>query len=153
VYDGTSNDTKSRTLGAIATNPTGNASGDYYFMSLGTGHRIQRRSWTVLPISDTVISRVAAIAAAEEMPPVDRGHPLPEYDPDNIVDIDTYDRNYAPPKTPPSATDDVLTSDAYTDTSDDDDDTSDADDADDDMGHHPDLATTTPPTPPHGSTL
>jgi hypothetical protein len=67
VYDGTSNDTKSRTLGAIATNPTGNANGDYYFLSLATGHRIQRRSWTVLPISDIVISRVEAIAFAEEM--------------------------------------------------------------------------------------
>jgi hypothetical protein len=33
VYDGTSNDTKSRTLGAIATNPTRNASGDYSFIS------------------------------------------------------------------------------------------------------------------------
>jgi hypothetical protein len=29
VYDGTSNNTKSRTLGAIATNPTGNSSGDH----------------------------------------------------------------------------------------------------------------------------
>jgi hypothetical protein len=49
VYDGTSSDTKSRTLGAIATNPKGNSSGDHFFMSLETGLRIHRRSWTVLP--------------------------------------------------------------------------------------------------------
>jgi hypothetical protein len=85
VYDGTSNDTKSRTLGAIATNPTGNSSGDYYFMSLATGHRIHRRSWTVLPISDSTISRVEAIAFDENMPLVSAGHTLTEYDPDAII--------------------------------------------------------------------
>jgi hypothetical protein len=84
VYDGTSNDTKSRTLGAIATNPTGNSNGDYYFMSLATGHRIHRRSWTVLPISDSVISRVEAIAFNENMPLVDTAILLTEYDPDAI---------------------------------------------------------------------
>ena len=134
VYDGTSNDTKSRTLGAIATNPTGNSSGDYYFMSLATGHRIHRRSWTVLPISDAVISRVEAIAFEENMPPIDTGHPLPEYDPDAIVDISEYDRTYVPPAVPDSTSDHELTSDAYTDGSDDSD-----DDPDDDIGHHPDF--------------
>jgi hypothetical protein len=135
VYDGTSNDTKSRTLGAIATNPTGNSSGDYYFVLLATGHRIQRRSWVILPISDTVISQVEAIALSEEMPPIDTGHPLAEYDPDATVDLDTYDCNYVPPKGSNNNSDNILTSDAYTDTSDDDD----AYDSDDDMGHHPDF--------------
>jgi hypothetical protein len=64
VYDGTSNNTKSRTLGAIALNPTGNTSSDYFFMSLATGQRIHRRSWTVLAISDLVISQVEAIEHA-----------------------------------------------------------------------------------------
>jgi Autotransporter beta-domain len=68
VYDGTSNDTKSRTLGAIATNPTGNSSGDHFFMSLETGKRIHRRSWTILPNSDATISRVEALAEHEKMP-------------------------------------------------------------------------------------
>jgi hypothetical protein len=86
VYDGTSNDTKSRTLSAIATNPTGNASGDYYFMSLATGNRIHHRSWTVLPISDSVISRVEAIATNEKMPPVDTEYMINENDPDGVVD-------------------------------------------------------------------
>jgi hypothetical protein len=58
VYDGTANDAKSRTLGAIPTNPAGNSSGNYYFMSLATGHCIHRRSSTVSPTSDLVISRV-----------------------------------------------------------------------------------------------
>jgi hypothetical protein len=133
VYDGTSNDTKSRTLGAIATNPTGNSNGDYYFMSLATGQRIHRRSWTVLPISDAVISRVEAIALSENMPPVDDGHPLLEYDPDMLVDPDEYDRPYAPPALAAPASDHNLTTDAYTDESDSD------SDASDDVGHHPDF--------------
>jgi hypothetical protein len=111
VYDGTSNNTKSRTLGAIATNPTGNSSGDYYFMSLATGECIHRRSWTVNPISDAVIARVEAIAFNEEMPPVDA---------DNMLK----------PITDPNS-DHNLTSDAYSDESDSDDDSA------DDVGHHP----------------
>jgi hypothetical protein len=133
VYDGTSNDTKSRTLGAIATNPTGNANGDYFFMSLATGQRIHRRSWTVLPISDAVISRVEAIALSENMPPVDDGHPLLEYDPDMLVDPDEYDRAYVPPVVAAPDSDHNLTSDAYTDESDD------SSTASDDIGHHPDF--------------
>jgi Reverse transcriptase (RNA-dependent DNA polymerase) len=158
VYDGTSNNTKSRTLGAIATNPTGNSSGDYFFMSLATGARIHRRSWTVLPISDSVISRVEAIAYEEEMPPIEKGHLLTEYDPDHIVDLESYDRTYVPPK--PNITDDILTSDAYTDDSDDqDDDDDDNDDDADDSGHHPDfddassivpIVTVLPPLAPVG---
>ena len=136
VYDGTSNDTKSRTLGAIATNPTGNSSGDYYFMSLATGQRIHRRSWTIIPISDSTISRVEAIAFNDNMPLVSVGHTLTEYDPDVIVDLAEYDRNYVPPTTPNPPSDHDLTSDAYTDDSDDD---------DDDIGHHPDFDDTIPP--------
>jgi hypothetical protein len=133
VYDGTSNDTKSRTLGAIATNPTGNSSGDYYFMSLATGERIHRRSWTVLPISDAVISRVEEIALNEKMPPVDNdNHMLHEFDPDAVIDPSEYDRNYAPPITDPES-DNNLTSDAYTDESESD------DDSFGDEGHHPDF--------------
>ena len=110
VFDGTSNDTKSRTLGAIATNPTGNSSGDYYFMSLATGQRIHRRSWIVLPISDAVISRVEAIASNDNMPLVDHASILTEYDPTALVDIDHYDRDYVPPVTPDTTSDHDLTS-------------------------------------------
>jgi Reverse transcriptase (RNA-dependent DNA polymerase) len=133
VFDGTSNDTRSRTLGAIATTPTNNSSGDHFFLSLATGHRIHRRSWTIIPISDTVISRVEAIASQESMPLIDDAPMLPEYDPDALVDAAAYDRDYTPPPAADPASDHHLTTDAYTDSSDDD------SSATDDVGHHPDF--------------
>jgi hypothetical protein len=136
VYDGTSNDTRSRTLGAIATNPTGNTSGDYFFMSLATGKRIHHRAWTVIPISDSVISRVEAIAFNENMPLVDTDTLLSEYDPDATVDDDAYDRTYTPPASDNPDSDHNLTTDAYTDESSNDDDDDD-DTSTDDNGHHP----------------
>jgi hypothetical protein len=131
VYDGTSSDTKSHTLGAIATNPMGNSSGDHFFMSLETGLRIHRRSWTVLPISDATISRVETLAAHEGMPPVDHDVSINQYDPDEIIDESAYDRNYLPPDSDP-LNDHNLTTDAYTSESD-----SDPDDNDfDNIGHN-----------------
>jgi hypothetical protein len=44
-----SNTIRARSLGAIALNPTGNAQGDYFFMSLATGAKISRHQWTALP--------------------------------------------------------------------------------------------------------
>jgi hypothetical protein len=58
-----------------------------FFMSLKTGERIHRRSWTVLPNSDAAISRVEAIALNENMPTVDHNNMINEYDPDDIVDV------------------------------------------------------------------
>jgi hypothetical protein len=136
VYDGTSNDTKSRTLGAIALNPTGNSSGDFYFLSLTTGQRIHRRSWTVLPISDLVISRVEAIAFEENMPAVDQRNMISEYDPDDTVDDSAYDRDYTPPTADEPDSDHHLTTDAYT--SEDEDDDEEEEDWDDEQGHKPD---------------
>jgi hypothetical protein len=145
VYDGTSNDVRSRTLGALATTPTANSAGDHFFLSLATGHRIHRRSWTVLPISDTVISRVEAIAEHESMPRIDDAPVLPEYDPDAVIDPADYDRAYLPPAAPDPISDHQLTSDAYTDTSDE-------SSAGDDNGHHPDFDDVPPaaacPAPP-----
>jgi hypothetical protein len=59
-------------LGAIALRPTGNAQGDYYFMSLSTGARISRHQWTILPIPDTAIARVEALALARGPTPYPR---------------------------------------------------------------------------------
>ena len=134
VYDGTSNDTKSRTLGAITLNPTGNSSGDYYFMSLATGRKIHRRSWTELPISEAAISRVEAIALEEGMPTVDEDNMISEYDPDAIADESAYDKDYQPPVAPDRDSDHELTTDAYTSSSDSSKD-EEADDFDDE-GHH-----------------
>jgi hypothetical protein len=47
-----------RTVGAIATRPTGNAQGGYYFIRLDTGRRINRPNWTPLPMPDLVIDQV-----------------------------------------------------------------------------------------------
>jgi len=41
-----SNITTSRNTGAIVLNPTGNAQGDFFFMSLVTGKRLSRHQWT-----------------------------------------------------------------------------------------------------------
>jgi hypothetical protein len=62
------NTPRARTLGAIALNPTGNFQGDYFFMSLSTGRKISCHNWTPLPITDTAIGRVEAIAFADEQP-------------------------------------------------------------------------------------
>merc|ERR1712086_156249 len=55
------NDMTSRTLGAIATRPSNDA-GSYYFISLQTGRRINRRSWTSLPMPEAVVSQVPRLA-------------------------------------------------------------------------------------------
>ena len=95
------NTPRSRSLGAIALCPTGNSQGDYYFMSLSTGSRISRHNWTVLPIPDTAIARVEALALHEGRPLIqDRGF-LIEWRPDHPIDDSEYDRTYvAPQKTP-----------------------------------------------------
>ena len=54
-----SNTSKARSLGAIALSPTGNAAGDYYFLSLASGKLITRHQWTELPITETAIARIA----------------------------------------------------------------------------------------------
>ena len=63
-----SNTLRSRTLGAIALTPTGNAQGAYFFLSLATGHKISRHNWTEIPMTDTAIARVEAIAEDEGQP-------------------------------------------------------------------------------------
>jgi hypothetical protein len=54
------NTPRARSMGAIALTPTGNTQGDYHFMSLSTGARISRHTWTKVPITDTAIARVEA---------------------------------------------------------------------------------------------
>lgn len=52
----------SRTIGAIALRPSGNAQGGHYFYSLATGRLIVRNNWTELPMPADVIARVEALA-------------------------------------------------------------------------------------------
>jgi hypothetical protein len=67
------NSTATRTTGAIALNPTGDAQGDYYFMSLTTGARLSRHQWTELPITADVIKAVEAIAESQGQPVIQGG--------------------------------------------------------------------------------
>ena len=91
------NTPRSRSLGAIALCPTGNAQGDYYFLSLSTGARISRHNWTVLPIPDTAIARVEALALHEGRPLLQERGLVVEWRPDHPIDDSEYDVDYAPP--------------------------------------------------------
>jgi hypothetical protein len=93
-----SNTIKARSTGAIALSPTGNAHGDYFFMSLATGARLSRHRWTELPITDTAIARVEAIAKNEDQPLVQDSGLVIEWRPDHPIDDDEYDTSYALPK-------------------------------------------------------
>ena len=68
-----------RTTGAIALNPVVNEQGAYYFMSLMTGKRLNRQSWTILPMGTDVIARVEKIALQQGQPLLKRGGPLFEW--------------------------------------------------------------------------
>jgi hypothetical protein len=56
------NSMASRTTGAIALRPTGNAQGGYYFYSVTTGRRLNRYSWTKLPMPQDVIDHIHVLA-------------------------------------------------------------------------------------------
>ena len=90
------NTNKSRSVGAIALTATGNDSGDYFFLSLATGARISRHKWTELPITDTAIARVEALAANEGQPLIQEQGLVVEWAPGQPIDDDEYDRNYVP---------------------------------------------------------
>ena len=108
-----------RTTGAIALRPTGNAHGGYYFLSLTTGRRLNRNSWTALPMPAEVIERVHTLArrsgASRGLTFADRsGDPFLDpdyndsddesYDPDNEVsDSDSDDDDENPTDLPNAA--------------------------------------------------
>ena len=80
------NTTISRNTGAIVLNPTGNAQGDYFFMSLVTGRRLSRHQWTNIPMTNAVISAVEAMAEKEGQPLIKGGVPLFEWRPNASVE-------------------------------------------------------------------
>ncbi len=92
------NTPRSRLLGAIALDPTGNSQGDYYFMSLATGARLSRHNWSVLPLPNTAIARVEALLALNEGRPLiqERGFVV-EWRPDHPIDDSDYNVDVAPP--------------------------------------------------------
>jgi Reverse transcriptase (RNA-dependent DNA polymerase)/Zinc knuckle len=75
------NTMKTRTTGAIALTPTGNAQGGYNFMSLITGRKLSRQQWDALPMPDGVVAAVEAMAANEQQPIVGHGAPFFEWAP------------------------------------------------------------------------
>ena len=64
VHEQHYNSMATRTSGAIALRPTGNAQGSYYFLSLHTGKCIVRNNWTVLPMPNEVIATIHQLAKA-----------------------------------------------------------------------------------------
>jgi hypothetical protein len=64
VHEEHNNTMQTRTTGAIATKPTGNAQGGHWFYSLTTGRMLDRRQWTPLPMPADVIDRVNTLAKA-----------------------------------------------------------------------------------------
>ena len=62
VHEEHDNSMDSRTAGATALRPTGNAQGGYYFMSISTGRRLNRNNWSILPMPNEVIERVHNLA-------------------------------------------------------------------------------------------
>jgi hypothetical protein len=61
--DGQRNSLNARTSGAISVGPSSNRQGGHLFISLNTGRVLARRSWTVVPMPQSVIDRVNSMAA------------------------------------------------------------------------------------------
>jgi hypothetical protein len=82
-----------RTTGAIALRPTGNAQGGYFLYSLSTGRVLNRNNWTALPMPQDVIARVHTLArratANIALTFADRfGDIIPDNDDDAVHDDD-----------------------------------------------------------------
>jgi hypothetical protein len=109
------NTMRTRTIGAIALRPNGNAQGGYYFLSLSTGRRIDRQNWTELPMPADVIERVHALArrdkAATGLNFAWRdGNPVTDDDGDDTMADPDYD-----PRDDDSEDDDVDDDESHTD--------------------------------------
>ena len=97
-----SNTPRARSMGAIALGPTGNAQGDYNFMSLSSGAKISRHQWTALPMTDTAIARVNALGFEDEQPLIQERGLVVEWRPDHPIDESEYDRDYVLPRDAPA---------------------------------------------------
>ena len=99
LLDHSVNTIRSRTIGAIALNPTGDENGTYRFMSLKTGQVMTKGpgSWTEVPITDIAIARVEALAKQEGQPLLQDSNLLVEWRPNQPFDEDDeYDDDYEP---------------------------------------------------------
>ena len=99
LLDRSMNTIHSRTIGAIALNPTGDDTGTYRFMSLKTGQVLTKGpgSWTEIPITDIAIARVVALAKREGQPLVQDYNLLVELRPNQpFEEDDEYDDDDEP---------------------------------------------------------
>ena len=99
LLDRSVNTIRSRAIGAIALNPTGNENGAYWFMSLKTGQVITKGpgSWTEVPITDIAIAHVENLAKQEGQPLLQDSNLLVEWHPNQpFDDDDEYDDDYEP---------------------------------------------------------
>ena len=99
LLDRSVNTIRSRTIGAIALNPTGDATGTYHFMSLKMGQVLTKGpgSWTEVPITDIAIARVEALVKHKGQPMVQDSSLLVEWRPNQPFDEDDeYDDDYEP---------------------------------------------------------
>jgi hypothetical protein len=94
-----SNTLRSRSLSAIALTLTSDAQGNFYFLSLAFGHQTSRHNWTSLPMTDSVIARVHALALHEDQPLLQHSGMVVEWRHDQPIDDFAYDKDYAPPAT------------------------------------------------------
>jgi hypothetical protein len=90
------NTPRARTMGALALDPCHNTRGAYNFLSLSTGALISRHRWECLPISDTVIARVEALAFEDGQPLIQSRNFVAEPNPDYPIDESEYDLPYHP---------------------------------------------------------
>ena len=99
LLDRSVNMIRSCTIGAIALNPMGDATGTYRFMSLKTGQVLTKGpgSWTEVPIMDIAISRVETLAKCEGQPMIQDSNLLVELRPDQPFDEDDEYEDYEPP--------------------------------------------------------
>ena len=67
VIEKTTNTMKSCTIGAIVLGPR-NIQGQYNYMSLETGEKIDGRVVAILPLTDDVINRVESLGQSQKQP-------------------------------------------------------------------------------------
>ena len=71
----TNNTIKTRSVPAIALNPS-NDHGGHYFMNFFTGKRINSNQWTEIPMTEEIIERVKELAEKDDQPLMTNGYPI-----------------------------------------------------------------------------
>lgn len=94
VFIGTNNKMDTRSVPAIALNPS-NQHDDHYFMSLYSGKQIHSYNWQEIPIDDDVTERIRELAEKEGAPVMETALPTFTWRQRNIVGL-YVDKDVAP---------------------------------------------------------